>query len=205
MNNLNGGYVMIKHNATQTELANAYKTKKPVLLYDENGFAYWAKIKETTSIVDDETIYTYDVVKINQIENLVDSAGNLRFIDGEGTPLEQEGVDITYCKWSLSGTHLMLVVSGNLTNGTTIANGVVLAEYELPSFILDKIVPVWQQNLSFDIRAAYGSDGSNQQLAYFVQKTATSIMFKKSSSMTLTADRGFRIQFDLLIDADYSE
>ena len=28
MTNLNGGYVMVKHDATQTELEKAYETKK---------------------------------------------------------------------------------------------------------------------------------------------------------------------------------
>lgn len=65
MNYLNGGYAMIKHNASQKDLENAYKTNRPVLVYDENRRAHWAVIEETaTESVDGETqepitIYEY--------------------------------------------------------------------------------------------------------------------------------------------------
>lgn len=44
MNYLNGGYTMIKYNATQTELQNAYVSKKPVVVYDADGRGDYAYI-----------------------------------------------------------------------------------------------------------------------------------------------------------------
>ena len=44
MNYLNGGYVMVKHDATQAELQKAYESKKPVIMYDATGRGHWAKI-----------------------------------------------------------------------------------------------------------------------------------------------------------------
>ena len=53
---LNGGYAMIKYNSTQEELQIAYRSKKPVLFYDENQRAHWAVVEETaTQSVDEET------------------------------------------------------------------------------------------------------------------------------------------------------
>lgn len=53
---LNGGYAMIKYNSTQEELQIAYRSKKPVLFYDENQRSHWAVIEETvTQSVDEET------------------------------------------------------------------------------------------------------------------------------------------------------
>ena len=53
---LNGGYAMIKYNSTQEELQIAYRSKKPVLFYDENQRSHWAVIEETaTESVDEET------------------------------------------------------------------------------------------------------------------------------------------------------
>lgn len=208
MNYLNGGYAMLKHNATQTELANAYKTKKPILLYDENGFAYWAKINETTSIVDDETIYTYDVVKINQIENLIDNAGNLRFVEGDGTPMTLEGFTSSYCKWSLSGTHLMLVLSGSFADTTVLPADKIIGEFNLPQYIKDKIFPVWGPNMETRSVTCTALSWSTQTMNVVLYKeTATGIMKIKtlSSALTFTDTRHFRIQFDLLIDNDYSE
>ena len=203
MNYLNGGYVMLKHNATQTELANAYKTKKPILLYDENGFAYWARINETTSIVDDETIYTYDVVKINQIESLIDSAGNLRFIEGDGELNTISGLTITYNKYSLSGSHLMFVIAGSVTNASVLTGKIVT--YNLPEWILDKIYATYGSFIERKALLLYANDNSSQNIELGFIKASTNVYIQFNGSLTLTADRAFRIQFDLLIDNDYSE
>lgn len=72
MTSLNGGYAMIKYNSTQEELQIAYRSKKPVLCYDENRRAHWAVIEETaTESVDEETqepitIYEYSYRLIDE-------------------------------------------------------------------------------------------------------------------------------------------
>lgn len=56
MSSLNGGYAMIKFNSTQEELQIAYRSKRPVLFYDENQRSHWAVIEETaTESIDEET------------------------------------------------------------------------------------------------------------------------------------------------------
>ena len=207
MNYLNGGYVMIKHNATQKDLAAAYKSNRPVLVYDENQKAHWAQINETvtTETVDDEvvTTYTYSYQLLNDIESLVDSAGNPRFIEGDGTPLEKEGLNVTYCKWSLSGSHLMLVCAGTVANGTTLSNIEDTFTFNLPEWIMNKIYPVFATYyIEVKTITFWGDDWTNQNISFnFVKRE--SIIIRPSGNLTLTKDRGFRIQFDLLIDADY--
>lgn len=136
------------------------------------------------------------------ITTLVDSAGNPRFIEGEGSPLEQEGVTNTYCKWSLSGTHLMLVYAGTLEDTITISSNAILASFTLPSWILNKIYPVWDQYLDFRQASAYASGGTSQYISMLIGKTSSGIQLVKNGNLTLTAKRSFRIQFDLLIDAE---
>lgn len=58
MNYLNGGYVMIKHNATQTELKNAYESKKPVIVYDADGRGFYAYIVLNNT--------TYEIKKVEK-------------------------------------------------------------------------------------------------------------------------------------------
>ena len=210
MNYLNGGYVMIKHNATQKDLAAAYKSNRPVLVYDENQKAHWAQINETvtTETVDDEvvTTYTYSYQLLNAIETLIDGAGNPRFIEGDGTPAEITGFTSTYCKWSLSGTHLMLVLAGTIADTTAIANGTTIATYSMPKFIKDKIYPVFSSVVEVKVVNLYAANWSSQNIQFKELKvTATGDIIFETSSLTLTADRNFRVQFDLLIDNDYSE
>lgn len=138
------------------------------------------------------------------IDTLVDSAGNPRFIEGEGTPLELEGFTSVYCKWSLSGTHLMFVLAGNVANGTTIPNSTYLSEYNIPKFIKDKIYAVWGA-------ARVEGKTTNFTADNWVVQTATLTLTILENSIgialtsgdfTLTANRGFRVQFDLLIDTE---
>ena len=133
-------------------------------------------------------------------ENIVDADGHKRFIEGDGTPAEITGITPTYCKWSLSGTHLMLVYAGSVENGTTIANGIVIASFNLPDWILNKIYPVWGNGIERKVTNLTASDWSKQDLDIALDKSTNSLRLLKVAPVTLTADRGFRIAFDLLID-----
>lgn len=214
MNFLNGGYAMIKHNASQKDLADAYKSNKPVLVYDENQKAHWGQINEKVIETTDEetqetiTTYEYSYQLLNDIASLVDSAGNPRFIEGAGTPMEMEGFTSSYCKWSLSGTHLMIVLCGSFANATVLPNDKVIAEFNLPQFIKDKIFTVWGSNIETRSVSCTAASWSTQTMnVVFYKENATGIMKIKtlSTALTFTDTRYFRVQFDLLIDAEYTE
>lgn len=215
MNYLNGGYAMIKHNASQKDLANAYKTNKPVLVYDENQKAHWGQINEKAiETIDEETeetitTYEYSYQLLNDITSLVDSAGNSRFIEGDITTNAISNIKYTYKKWSLSGTHLMIVLAGEATANATIETNQEYGNLVLPPFIRSKIATLTPEGRI-----------SSSQLWSFVAYEATSL--KNISLVSYSADgplsiigwatgnftipKGtFRLQFDLLIDADYSE
>ena len=61
-----------------------------------------------------------EVNGLKAFENIVDKDGHKRFIEGTPTNPTIEGVEITYAKWSLSGTHLMLVMAGNVASTTVL-------------------------------------------------------------------------------------
>ena len=140
------------------------------------------------------------------LDSLVDSKGNPRFIEGEGTTGTIEGVTFSYCKWSLSGTHLMLVVSASILNGATITNDTLLAEYEIPPFIANKIFTVWGVNIESKNVPCVATNWSIQQLNVVFLKVSgqTKLQIRASggSTFTATANRAFRAQFDLLIDTE---
>ena len=135
------------------------------------------------------------------ITELVDSKGNPRFIEGDGEALEQEGLNISYCKWSLSGTHLMLVVAGNVENTTEIVANSVFGNYVLPDFIKEKIYPVWTNMIEAKIINLYAEDWSSQTLQFKLAKTTTGLRIE-TAALTLSKTRSFRVQFDLLIDSE---
>ena len=133
-------------------------------------------------------------------ESIKDSAGHNRFIEGNVIHFtDVTGLTRTYAKWSLSGSHLMVVVAGTLANGTVIPSGYMLGRVDIPQWIKDKIYPTYGSTISAQKFIAYNADGSTTQ--------ETNLFFAKASqveiyvsAMTLTDDRFFRVAFDLLID-----
>lgn len=134
------------------------------------------------------------------ISTLTDSDGNSRFIEGDGVTDEIEGFTASYCKWSLSGTHLMIVLSGSVANGTTISSGSI-ATYEVPTFIMNKIYPVWASRfLEIKTLTLVADDFSTQTLSALFNINTGKLNIYIQNSATLSKDRAFRLQFDLLID-----
>lgn len=136
------------------------------------------------------------------LENIEDSAGNKRFIEGDivqDTPIT--GFTLTYSKWSLSGTHLMFVVAGTIANNTTLGWQEVFAETTtIPKWVIDKIYPTFSNYIEPKVIRAYNGDGSTYQDITFYLRKGTSSMYMSLSNVAITDDRYLRVQFDLLID-----
>lgn len=134
------------------------------------------------------------------ISTLVDKDGHDRFIEGNGTPSVLEGFTSTFCKWSLSGSHLMLVLAGTFADESIIVADTTLASFTLPQWIFDKIYPVfsnWIETKSITLR---GDDWSSQSFDIVYGKSSNKITIVPIASVTLTAERSFRIAIDLLVD-----
>ena len=216
MSKLNGGYVMIDLNDNDNIYAKAKKAigcGKPIMVYDDpecyyadsislngDGDVVIVKGGKTINITDANSVISEGIVSNPTLETIKDIAGNLRFIEGEGTEPAIPGVTISYLKWSLSGTHLMMVLSGKIDNGTSITAG-VFGRFAIPSWILDKIYPVEGTFIENKQIAIYGTDYTTQTLSVSLNKASTNL-YLNVASITLTADRSFRIQFDLLIDQE---
>ena len=72
---------------------------------------------------------------INLMENIVDSKGNKRFVEGPLTTTTISGVTYSYSKWSLCGTHLMIVLGGTIAANTSLISGTSLAYVILYKYI----------------------------------------------------------------------
>ena len=142
-----------------------------------------------------------DKTILNSIEQIYDNDGHKRFIEGDITINAQEGVTQTYGKWSLSGTHLLIVVGVDYANTTEIVSDSLLANVEVPAWILDKIVPLWASHY-IDAKAITlrADNWSAQNIAVNLLKAETVLKLRYGGALTLTADRHGRITFDLLID-----
>ena len=142
----------------------------------------------------------------NIFENITDANGHKRFIEGNGTPLSQEGVHITYCKWSLSGSHLMCVCAGMVENTTVLHSEDRIAAFYIPNWVAQKIFPVWNDFWISSVKILLiAEDWTNQEIEvsvgiYKPLEGDGAILCQFPTQYTLTKDRSFRFQFDLLID-----
>lgn len=205
MNNLSGGYIMVDLSSPNKvkQLEKAAALNKPLLVYYQDGTTEWGKVTVTYETVDDVDVPTYHITTANgfvTVEADGDTSARPLIVEGDGVSLVQEGVTITYCKWSLSGTHLMLVCAGTVENTTVLTGNTNIAKYVLPDNILNKIVPTFSSFIGRIQGTFWGSDYSNQGVVLNVIKATNSINIDTAISYTMTADRFFRLQFDLLID-----
>ena len=134
--------------------------------------------------------------------NLKDTHGNARFIEGNLTTETISGVTFTYAKWSLSGSHLMVVLCGEIASGTTI--GVVtLATATLPDYIKNKIVGVFATDyIAIHDDRAYYDDWNSISLQNALYKADEGLGILQIANPTTTASAHFRIQYDLIIAMD---
>ena len=140
-----------------------------------------------------------EVNGLKAFENIVDKDGHKRFIEEDITPETISGITWNYAKWSLSGTHLMIVVAGNIANATSLSSGAKLFDINIPSWIFDKIYPILSTHVSFITQIFYGESATTQNATIRLSKQTT-LNVNMGQSFTLTADRTFRIAIDLLID-----
>lgn len=160
---------------------------------------------ETQSYDKIDGVWTYNsedktIIAEPSLENIVDKDGHKRFIDFDITTKEIEGVEYPYAKASLSGSHLMIVICMNVANGTTLSATDEVAKIPLPNWILDKISPLYNINVSLITTTFYASGGTSQTVNSRLQKKTGYLAYDISASLTLNADRSARVVFDLLID-----
>lgn len=151
---------------------------------------------------------------IKGMEKIVDSDGNARFVEGDIT-LESSfttlGVTKLYGKWSLSGTHLMIVLALSIPSGVTTPENGIFCEITLPSFIHNKLTGLWGNVLEVkDITfrdATLWYSGVAVLNSVYLNKIGDNKVRLNTSAATITTEveSTCRIQFDLLIDAEPAE
>lgn len=141
------------------------------------------------------------VTELFRMENIIDEDGHKRFQEWNISTDPNLGITFTYAKASLSGTHLMLVLAGSVENATELIAGKNWGAVSLPSWVMEKIVPVWGSYIETRGVTLRSDDWGTQSYTVVLHKASSNtLQIVSIGSLTLSADRSFRIQFDLLID-----
>ena len=114
-----------------------------------------------------------------------------------------------FTRWSLSGTHLMVVISGEFKQGTYTAPALAFensAYVEIPTFIKDRIYLIYGSDSYLDgkdIQIANFNAGFTTTNRFCLRKWGSELVIQfPAENITFTSNAYFRVQFDLLIDTD---
>lgn len=136
-------------------------------------------------------------------ENIVDEDGHKRFIEGDITINTTEGFTQKYGKWSLSGSHLLMVVAIEISASTSIANGSYLADINLPEWIMNKIYPIIEPYLVDEKTfLSFNSSWATSNHLLILEKRDGKLKLRFGGAYSITDLRSLRVAFDLLIDND---
>lgn len=173
--------------------ARVLETLGESIYRDKNGMI---RIKAPILMENNMPIY-------NSLQNITDDYGNKRFLEGTITPETIEGITWSYAKWSLSGTHLMIVVCGAIEATKKFNGGDTLFKVYLPSWIRSKIATLVNKLIAYSTFIAVDTNyGSEVVSVYYDKETDHILCGLSADSETFTNNANFRIQFDLLIDSD---
>lgn len=135
-------------------------------------------------------------------ETIEDTNGNNRFVKGDVVLGENApaGIVKTYGKWSLSGSHLMIVFGCELPDGFAIKNGDVFASAQLPIWVFQNLTSLFSiaiDSKTFQIR---GNDWSSQDVTVFLNKGENNrVMFNFGNNVTVSGVKKCRFAFDFII------
>lgn len=202
INNLRCGDVVLKEDSTgKHAYLVSFKSDTGLCLTYCDAYCV-----ETQSYDKVENNWVYNsedktIIAEPKMENIVDKDGHKRFIEGNINSTLPTGTTQTYGKWSLSGSHLLMVLCLTLPNATTYAYSDIVGIVSVPQWILDKIRVIGGNIVSNYAPLAFSVDGvSSQSFAMFLRKTDERGLFISCGSLTTTAERNIRVAFDLLID-----
>ena len=138
-------------------------------------------------------------------ENIKDKNGNPRFIEGDLTLLltpelmEAYGATVLYSKWSLSGTHLMIVACVSFSKETKQSGSIQMFKVNLPDWIKEKLVPIFSTYLISRVLVPKYPNG-NLSASLYSSNNEVTINLNNLIDNPITANCVARYQFDLLID-----
>lgn len=137
------------------------------------------------------------------LEKIKDSHGNLRFVEGTIQHNTVPGVTPLYGRWSLSGTHLMIVAEYQFAPSTVITANTFFCGMRMPTFVLDKIQPLFSDVVSRSAFSGYDNTGQVQNLIMYLHKSGSDLIMTSMNGVTFNANSAkiMRMQFDFLIDA----
>ena len=141
---------------------------------------------------------TQSIYKNAVDKSLFDNNDNFRFISGNGTPLNVDGVTISSSKWTLNGNNLMFEIIGTVSK--SIQTLTKICTFILPDFIISKISTLQQYMIDLMRFECADEAGGFAVLYSMAAKDNNSIAFNITPPFNVTRKTFFRIRYNIIID-----
>ena len=100
----------------------------------------------------------------------------------------------------------MFVCAGTFNNGSTLPAGTTLGTFDIPTWIYNKIYPVWGNFIEKKTLVFIDSAWGEQTKDFCLEKPSSTgtmrILTPSTVALQFTSTKSYRIQFDLLIDME---
>ena len=135
-----------------------------------------------------------------KIENLVDSKGRNRFIEGVGIPANVDGMTVSSSKWTLNGTNLIFEIIGGISKN--IPQMTKICTFNLPVWVANKIEQVTSGIIDMKRYDVVSSDGGLSITNLLINKNSNDIDFTTTNGITTISGEQvfFRFTFNTIID-----
>lgn len=187
------------------EVINVYYKFRIVANNEGEQLTINVEFEEKTDEYDNKywSIKTAKILLTSEVaifENIIDKDGNKRFIEGdiELYSTVPEGITKLYGKWSLSGSHLLIVLAFSVSDTTQFAG--TIAQIPLPEWIREKLIAIFSNAIDFKPVNLFANNLSSQSVGVYLRKVSDTVVDLYVNTFTASADRVGRIAFDLLID-----
>lgn len=137
----------------------------------------------------------------NLLEDIVDSNGNPRFINGYGIWAAVPGMQGIKATWSLNGYNLMFEALGAFQQNVDLDTTIV--SFKLPQWILNKISVLGGSIVDMIRFSIVGTkEGINNAILLIAKTTDGRVAFNTPQGVTCTEPQIFRIRYNIIIDND---
>ena len=141
-----------------------------------------------------------ELLEVAKIENLIDSKGRNRFIEGVGNPANVDGMTIISSKWVLNGNNLIFEIIGGINKN--IPQMTKICTFNLPAWVANKIKQVTSGFIDMKKYDVISSDGGLSITNLLINKNSNDIDFTTTSGITTISGEQvfFRFTFNAIID-----
>ena len=140
-----------------------------------------------------------EILEVAKIENLLDSKGRNRFIEGVGVADNVDGMTIVSSKWVLNGNNLIFEILMALNKD--VPSNTRICRFILPEWLANKMAPLVANIIDISYNIMASPSGGASPLYVLIYKYSNALDFVISSgASSIQSTKYCKIRYNFIID-----